>query len=76
MLRSNKTKNPTAIIIQDKAETWDIESKIINKTSWEEYVFSKRIRPGHSELFLGINWKPQSKNHWIEIKNISVVVIN
>jgi len=72
---SNKTKNPTAIFIQDKVETWDKESKKINKTSWEEYVVSKRIRPGYSELLLGINWKPQSKDHWLEIKNISVIVI-
>jgi hypothetical protein len=72
---SNKTKNPTAIFIQDKVETWNKESKIINKTSWEEYVISKRIRPGYSELLLGINWKPQSKDQWLEIKNISVIVI-
>jgi hypothetical protein len=73
---SSSTANATELFIQDNTENWDRKSVIINKMSWEEYVVTKRVRDGLSKLSLGIVWQPQSYEQWLEIKNVSVIVLN
>ena len=73
---SGKTAKPTKLFIQDKTENWDRTSVLIDKLKWKEYVVTRRIRDGFTKLSFGISWQPQSFDQWLEIKNISVIVLN
>ena len=67
------------LYIQDKEDTnktWDRNRVAIYKTSWERYIVSKTIRDVASEVSLGIDWKPQTENDWLEIKDVRVIVNN
>ena len=67
------------LYIQDKEDTnktWDRNRVAIYKTSWERYIVSKTIRDVASEVSLGIDWKPQTENDWLEIKDIRIIVNN
>lgn len=73
---SNRTKKPTLLFVQDKKERWERNSVIINKTSFDQYIVSKRIREGATKVCFGIYWQPDIKNQWIEIKNARIFVAN
>ena len=71
---SDKPSRPTLLFVQDKIEAWDTNSVIINKTSWEQYIVSKRIRDGATMVGFGINWQPRNENEWLEIRDIRIYV--
>jgi len=53
-------KKPPHLFMQDKTEKWERNSVIINKTSWEQYIISKRIRNEATAVSFGISWKPKT----------------
>jgi len=69
-----KPEKPTELFIQDKTKTWERNSVIIDRTSWEQYIVSKRIRNGTIKVNFGINWKPKSSEEWFEIKLVRIYV--
>ena len=73
---SNRTKKPTVLFVQDKRKTWERNSVIMDNTSWDQYIVSKRIRAGATDVCFGINWQPKTEKEWLEIKNARIFVIN
>jgi len=73
---SDKTKKPTVLFIQGKTKTWERNSVIMDNTSWDQYIVSKRIRAGATDVCFGINWQPKTEKEWLEIKNARIFVIN
>ena len=73
---SNSTKKPTTLFIQDKSARWEGNSVRINKTSWDQYIVSKKIRAGVTNVGLGIYWQPDNENEWLEIKDLKIYVVD
>lgn len=73
---SHEPRRPTLLFIQDKEEKWDTNSVIIDRTSWNRYIVSKRIRDRAKTVALGVNWQPNDDNGWLEIKDIRIYVCN
>jgi hypothetical protein len=73
---SDKKKIPANLFIQDKTEEWERNSVIISNTSWDQYIVSKKIRDGVTNVCFGINWKPESEKEWLEIKHARIFVEN
>jgi hypothetical protein len=71
---SEKPKRPAELFIQDKKEGWEKNTIYIDKTPWEEYIVSKRIREDVSSVNLGIRWQPGTENEWLEIKDVRIFV--
>ena len=67
---------PPQLFIQDKIKQWERNSVIINKTSWDQYIVSKRIRDGATRVSFGVDWNPQPIDEWLEIKHARIFVIN
>lgn len=73
---SNSTKKPTTLFIQDKTKRWKGNSISINKTFWDQYIVSKKIRVGMKEVCFGVYWQPENVNEWLEIKDVRVFIID
>jgi hypothetical protein len=73
---SSKGKNPPNLFIQDKTEKWERNSVIVNTTSWDQHIVSKRIRNHARKACFGINWRPKNENEWLEIKHTRIFVAN
>jgi hypothetical protein len=71
---SDKTKKPSVLFVQDKTGTWARKKVRINMTSWNQYVVSKQIRDGVTEVCLGISWTPENENEWLEVKDVGVFI--
>ena len=69
---SDNAKNPAELFAQDKAQNWERNSVFTSQTSWKEYTISKRIRDGASRICLGIVFKPESEDEWLEIRQARV----
>ena len=65
---SERTKKLTVLFIQDKTVTWDENSLVINNTLWDQYIVSKRVRGGVTNVCFGINCKPGTENEWLKAK--------
>ena len=73
---SNRMKRLPEFFIQDKTDKWERNSVIIDNTSWDQYIVSKKIRDGLTNVCFGINWKPESEKEWLEIKHVRIYVDN
>ena len=73
---SNGGKNSPNLFIQDKAETWERNSVIVNTASWEHHIVSKRIRNDVQNICFGINWRPESEKEWLEIRHARIFIMN
>lgn len=71
---ARKSGKPAQIYIQDRADTWERNPVAIYKTSWEDYVVSKKIREGATDVLLGVYWEPDTEKEWVEIKDIRIYV--
>lgn len=69
---SERTKKATNIFIQDKTDEWERKYVPISNTLWQQYIVSKEIRPGAREIRLGVNWQPEKKNEYLEIRDVYV----
>lgn len=73
---SDSPERPPALFIHDKTESWETKSVFIDKTSWDQYVISKKIRPGASVVGFGIIWQPATEHEWLEIKDVRIFIVN
>ena len=71
---SQKAVKWCEMFILDKTETPEVSSVGMDNTSWDQYVVSKRIRDGATQVALGVSWMPENLNEWMEIKDVRIYV--
>lgn len=71
-LSSSMPSSSLYVLDKDKEKQKKDVALPIKETSWKEYQVTKRIREEATELRFGVLFKPESKNDWIEIKDIKV----
>lgn len=67
-------KNSASLFIQDKTKDWGKNSKPMSSKTWEEHSVNKQIRDNATDLIVGIDYQPKSKDEWLDIKNIRIIL--
>ena len=62
------------IFIQDFKKKWERQKFYFSSPYWRDYLISRRIREGSSDVMLGLRLAPQSPEDKIIIKNVRVYV--
>jgi hypothetical protein len=62
------------LYVQDKTDYWSSESEYLVAISWKDVIVRKKIREGVTKICLGIDWKPESTEEWLEIRSIRIFI--
>jgi hypothetical protein len=69
-----QTNNYPDVFVQDYVQKWERSKVTMNEFGWKPYIVRKKIRKGAEKISLGINWKPDNKDEWLEIKQTRIYV--
>jgi hypothetical protein len=67
-------KRAPYLFIEDRTTKWERNGVIIDKSSWNEFMVSKVIRPEASGIRFVIKWRPVNESDWLEIRNMKIYV--
>ena len=74
MRQSPLRRKSVQLFIQDKTDYWVREEADYTGKSWKDVLIGKRIRDGVKNICIGVSWKPESDDEWIEIQFIRMYV--
>lgn len=74
MRKSSPGRKRLQLFIQDKTDYWVREEVNYTGHVWKDMLIGKRIRDGAKNICIGVAWKPESVDEWIEIQSIRMYI--
>jgi hypothetical protein len=68
--------NTVQLFIEDVTKTVEKNNITLYKTSWDEYIVSKKIRDEATGISFGISWKPENQDEYLEVKDFRIFIEN
>ena len=74
-VRLREPTQGTSILIEDKADKWEMSRVTIEDASWQQYAVVRRTRNEATDIVMGVSWSPNNDGDWLEIRSVFVVLI-
>ena len=68
-------KQSLQVFVQDKTDYWAKESIPYSGDDWQNIIVHKKIRTKISDLSMGITWRPNGFDDYLEIQSLKVYII-
>jgi hypothetical protein len=69
-----KGSKKVGLYIQDKTDYWSGEREYWAGKTWKDILIKKTLRNGFNKVCLGIDWKPESAEEWLDVSSIRVFI--
>ena len=74
--RFSSTAEEAQLFVQDKTDSWQRSTTVVQGASWQEHTVSRTIRSSAVDGGMGIHWTPQYSTEWLEIADVRIFLIH